>query len=66
MVDSFRCATTPKNVVGAFRKSGLVTFLDETMRLMIRVDRSHATAVRHFQGEPDEILEGDKRRINID
>lgn len=66
MLDSFRCATTPKNVVGAFRKSGLVTFLDDSMRLMIRVDRTHATAVRHFQGEPDDVLEGDKRRVDID
>lgn len=66
IIDSFRCATTAKNIVGAFRKSGLVTFLDDSMRLMLRVDRSHATAVRHFEAESDDIMEGDKRRINID
>ena len=67
IIDSFRCATTPKNVVGAFRKSGIVTFLDEkTLLLKARVDTRYASAVRHLQQEAPDQIEGDKRRINID
>ena len=60
--DSYRMATTPKNVVSAFRKGGLVTWLDEeSLTLMVRVDRSFATAVR----EDDDTRLEDRRRIRI-
>lgn len=61
ILDSYRMATTPKNVIGAFRKGGIVTYLDETLTLRVRVERACATAVR---GEDDDDA-GDKRRINI-
>ena len=60
--DSYRMATTPKNVVSAFRKGGLVTWLDEeSLTLMVRVDPSFATAVR----EDDDTRREDRRRIRI-
>ena len=61
MVDSFRLATTPKNVVAAFRKGGIVTVVDQTnLTLMARVDRRAATAVREtFEDD------GGKARIRI-
>ena len=49
IVDSYRMATTAKNVVSAFRKSGIVTYVDRaTMQLKVRVDIANATAVRHY------------------
>ena len=66
MIDSFRLATTPKNIVSAFRKSGIVTFLDQTnLTLMVRVDRLAATAVRGSNGLELREDEGGKRRIRI-
>ena len=64
IVDSFRLATTPKNVVAAFRKSGIVTFLDQNLTLRARVDRCFATAVRDVEDPAPEDHEG-KRRVKI-
>ena len=67
IIDSFRMATTLKNVTGAFRKSGIVTYVsEETGVLMARVDTRYATRVRHFANEED-IDDDDegKRRVKI-
>lgn len=59
-------ATTHKNVVGAFRKSGIVTWLDEaTLVLMVRVDVSYATALRDVDDPVPTRLAGDKDRMRI-
>ena len=63
-VQSFRLATTPKNVVAAFRKSGIVTFLDDNLTLRAGVDRCFATAVRDVEDPAPEDHEG-KRRVKI-
>lgn len=67
IIDSYRMATSFKNVTGAFRRAGIVTFLDEQLRLMARVDVRFASAVRHLQLDDDNGYElpGDKKRINI-
>ena len=65
IVDSLRMAGTFKNITGAFRKAGLVTFLDDDLRLMVRVDTRYASAVRHLQGDDTLPLDGDKRRLLI-
>ena len=50
MLDGLRMATTPKNVIGAFRKAGIVgQFSLEKGQMLATVDPSQATAVRHFQ-----------------
>lgn len=61
MVGSFRLASTPKNVVAAFRKGGIVTFVCQTnLTSMTRVDRRAATAVcETFEDD------GGKARIRI-
>lgn len=65
MYDSYRMATTPKNTVGAFRRGGIVTWLDDTnLTLMVRVDRKYATAVRG-NGHFEDVLDGDKERVRI-
>ena len=65
IVDSFRMAATFKNVTGAFRKAGIVTFLDEKLRLRVRVDTDYASSVRHLHGDHTLPLEGDRRRVRI-
>lgn len=66
VLDSFRLATTPKNVVSAFRKSGIVTFLDQrNLTLMARVDRRAASAVRGSDSLELNEDEGGKRRVWI-
>ena len=50
MLDALRMATTPKNVIGAFRKAGIVgRFSIEKRQMLATVDPSQATAVRHLQ-----------------
>ena len=67
IVDSYRMATTFKNVVSSFRRAGIVTWLDETtLTLMVRVDKSYATAVRDVYDEETRELPGDKERIAIE
>ena len=64
--DSFRMATTHKNVVSAFRRGGIVTWWDDTtLTLMVRVDRSYATALRGEDEDEPVILPGDKERVPI-
>lgn len=68
MLDSLRMATTPKNVIGAFRKAGIISqFSIEKGKMLGAVDRSQATAVRHFQDQaPVEGRETNpKERIRI-
>ena len=67
MIDALRMATTPKNVIGAFRKAGITSqFSFEKGRLMADVNPSLATSVRHlsqgFQegGEPTQ-----RQRVRI-
>ena len=63
--DSYRMATTHKNVVAAFKRAGLVTRLDETtLTLMMDVNRSCATAVREVADQTDHDRNG-KRRLRI-
>ena len=65
--DSYRMATTPKNVIGAFRKAGLVVWFDTTtMMLMLRVDRQFATAIRDNENEmPTRNTAEERQRIRI-
>ena len=65
IIDSYRMATTFKNVTSAFRRAGIVTYLDDELRLMARVDIRYASAVRHLQCEDCDVLPNDKQRINI-
>ena len=65
IVDSLRMAGTFKNITGAFRKAGLVTFLDDDLNLLVRVDVRYASAVRHLQGDDTIPLDGDRRRVLI-
>ena len=65
IIDSYRMATTFKNVTSAFRRAGIVTYLDDNLRLMARVDIRYSSAVRHLQCEDDDTLPNDKQRINI-
>ena len=65
IVDSYRHATSYKNVVGAFRKSGIVTFLDQNLTLRARVDTSFATAVRDGSDLDHDASVCDKRRVKI-
>ena len=62
ILDSYRMATTPKNVIGAFRKGGIVTWLDDsTLTLMVRVDPTYATRVRDDAEDADRRPEGRER-----
>ena len=65
IIDSYRMATTFKNVTSAFRRAGIVTYLDDELRLMARVDIRYASAVGHLQCEDCDVLPNDKQRINI-
>ena len=65
IIDSYRMATTFKNVTSAFRRAGIVTYLDDELRLMARVDIRYASAVRHLQCEHCDVLPNDNQRINI-
>ena len=50
ILDSLRMAATPKNITGAFRKSGIVNRYDtDSGQLVAHVDRPSATAVRHYE-----------------
>ena len=54
-------ATTFTNVVSSFRRAGIVAWLDETtLTLIVRVDRSYATAVRDVYHDEMMELPGDK------
>ena len=67
MVDSLRAATSPKNVVSAFRKGGIIgQYNDQTGMLMANVDTSYVKNVRHFttHRNPDE-MDDDQVRIDI-
>ena len=56
VLDSLRIAATPKNIIGAFHKSGIVNRYDpKTGRLMAWVDRLCATRVRHY--DEDQALD---------
>ena len=49
MLDALRMATTPKNVIGAFRKAGIIgQFSLEKGRMMPIVDPGEALGVRHY------------------
>ena len=62
IVDSYRMATTAKNVVSAFRKGGIVTYVDrDKMQLKVRVDVGKATAVRHYAHLHAEDANGTQR-----
>ena len=65
IVDSLRTAGTFKNITGAFRKAGLVTFLGDDLNLLVRVDVRYASAVHHLQGDDTIPLDGDRRRVLI-
>ena len=51
-----------KNVTGAFRKVGIVSYLDEDLLLIARFDIRFATAVRHLNipEDDDDRLPDDK------
>ena len=58
ILDSLRLATTPKNIIGAFRKSGIVNKYDTaTGQLVACVDRACATEVRHFHEGDDHAID---------
>lgn len=65
--DSYRMTTTPKNVIGAFRKAGLVVWFDATtMMLMLRVDKQFATSIRDNENEtPARNTAEERQRIRI-
>lgn len=66
MCDSYRMATTHKNIVSAFRKAGFVTRWDDTTdTLMVDVDIRYATAVRDVDDEPAPPRPGEKQRVRI-
>ena len=64
MVDALRMATTPKNIISAFRKSGIVSMYDkEKMQLMPSVDVRYASGVVHLRNDVQEMEA--RRRISI-
>lgn len=68
ILDALRMAATPKNIVGAFRKSGIVNTYDASSgRLVARVDRQCATEVRHFNnpGGATIVEPGSRTRVRI-
>ena len=67
VLDSLRMASSPKNIIGAFRRGGIVNRYDhERQTLVACVDRRCASAVRHYQVGEEEMPEGfSKRRVRI-
>ena len=68
ILDALRMAATPKNIAGAFRKSGIVNIYDASSgRLVARVDRQCATEVRHFNnpGRATIVEPGSRTRVRI-
>ena len=68
ILDALRMAATPKNIVGAFRKSGIVnTYEVHWGRLIARVDRQCATRVRHFNNPEGDLPvdPGSRTRVRI-
>lgn len=64
--DAYRSATSPKNVIGAFRNAGIISEFDFNLsKLYANVDTSYATKVRHFNNSERLEMEGDKRRIYL-
>ena len=64
--DSYRMATTPKNVVSAFRRAGFTTHWDDTTAtLMVDVDIRCATALRDGDDEMIPIDRQEKQRVRI-
>lgn len=64
--DSYRMATTHKNVVSAFRRAGFPTqWNDTTLTLMVDVDIRYATALRDEDDEMMPIDRQGKQRVRI-
>ena len=62
--DAYRTATSPKNVVGAFRVSGIISIYNEEVDcLMVDVNTEYARHVRHFQQESACMMKDDKKRF---
>ena len=62
MLDALRMATTPKNVIGAFRKAGIIgQFSLEKGRMMPIVDPGEALGVRHLH---DQLPQGEVPNVN--
>ena len=65
ILDSFNQASSPSNVVSAFRGDGIRSKNDpEKEFLMLYIDRSCATKVRHWDLEKE--ITYDKKRISVD
>ena len=65
ILDSWQRVTVPRNIIAAFRRGGLIVQWDQDQgKLIASVDRSHATAVRHFDLEEHPETH-DKKRIRI-
>lgn len=67
IIDSLRMATTPKNVIGAFRKAGIISrFSIEKGQLIADVNPALATSVRHSGEGAQELREPSQRqRVRI-
>ena len=67
IMDSLRMASTPKNIIGAFRRAGIVNRYDDNRQMLVAyVDRRYASAVRHYQVGEEELPERySKRRVKI-
>ena len=50
LIDAWRMATTPRDLIGAFPRAGIVTTWDRDKKMMITtVDPRYASCVRHYQ-----------------
>lgn len=58
IMDSVRMASTPKNIIDAFRRAGIVNRYDDDRQMLVAyVDRRCASAVRHYQVGEEELPE---------
>ena len=64
--DAWRQATTPRNVVAAFRRGGVSVYWDEQKAMNYAyVDRRYADKVRHFQQTEEFLVTTKRRRTNL-
>ncbi|OHT04668.1 hypothetical protein TRFO_27741 [Tritrichomonas foetus] len=65
MFDSFRMACSPKNIIAAFRRAGMIsTYNIKTRVYDVTIDRRYATEVRHWEYQKP-VFKPNKNRIQL-
>ena len=66
MFNAWQMATTPVNVVNAFRRGGFVTSWNKKVGMsFVEIDERYASKVRHFQQNPELSIQKDRRRTRL-